>query len=133
MVWQKIVGGWFLALGTVLIPTLPIPWPVACSIILITLTLGFCLVFRVTQMDDDQKAPLALKFGRIYEKIKKMDPEKTYTRQHRLNRLAVQAKEERDREVVFNNLPMGDLGDPKIRNEWLRIIEDSLAYHKKTP
>ena len=42
--------------------------------------------------------------------------------------------EERPREVVFNNLPAGDLGDPKIRNEWLRIIEHSPAYqNKKTP
>ena len=132
MVWQKIVGGWFLALGTILIPTLPIPWPVACAIILIALTLGFYLVFRVTQMDDDQKVPLAVKFWRIYEKIKKMDPEKTYTRQYRLNRLAVQAKEERDREVLISDLPAGDLGDPKIRNQWLRIFEKSQADQKKT-
>lgn len=123
MIWQKIVGGWLLALGTVLIPTLPVPWPVTCSIILIALILGFFLVFRVTQMDDDLKAPLAVKFGKIYEKIKSMDPEKTYTMQYSLNRLAVSAKEERDKESFFRELPWGDMGDPEIRNEWLRIIE----------
>ena len=120
MVWQKILGGYLLAVGTVLLANIEMPLIVAVPIIVLFLASGFGLLYWVYQVEEDLKAPLGYKLGKIYTKIKKMDPDKTYKNLHHLDKVAHVARDEHN---GFFSLPVGYIGDPEVRKLWIRTIE----------
>lgn len=128
MVWQKILGGWLLAVGTVLLANIEMPLIVAVPIIILFLASGFGLLYWVYQAEEDLKAPLGYKLGKIYRKIKKMDPDKTYKNLHHLDKLAHVA---RDEDNSFFSLPLGYIGDPEVRKLWIQLIESDMEKHKE--
>ena len=120
MVWQKILGGWLLAVGTVLLANVEMPLILAAPIIILFLASGFGLLYWVYQVEEDLNAPLGYKLGKIYTKIKKMDPDKTYKNLHHLDKVAHVA---RDEHKGLFSLPLGYIGDPEVRKLWIRTIE----------
>ena len=128
MVWQKILGGWLLAVGTVLLANIEMPLIVAVPVIVLFLASGFGLLYWVYQVEEDLKAPLGYKLGKIYTKIKKMEPDKTYKNLQHLDKLAHVARDEHN---GFFPLPLGYIGDPEVRKLWIQTIEHDIKMRDK--
>lgn len=71
---------------------------------------------------------LGYKLGKIYTKIKKMDPDKTYKNLHHLDNVAHVARDEHN---GFFSLPLGCIGDPEVRKLWIRTIEADIKVRDK--